>query len=80
MVRNLTRTVFSGADKHTEIIITNHKPEAFASEIAGIFMAASVSAALLLKQIKDSNTTAVASHISVLHISFLHKQDEQAVI
>ena len=34
MVRNLTRTVFSGADKHTEIIVTNHKPDALASEIA----------------------------------------------
>jgi hypothetical protein len=37
MVRNLTRTVFRGADQHTEIIITNHKPDAFASEIAWYF-------------------------------------------
>lgn len=34
MVRNLTRAVFQGAGKHTEIIITNHKPDVFASEIA----------------------------------------------
>ena len=34
MVRNLTRAVFSRTDKNTEIIITNHKPDAFASEIA----------------------------------------------
>ena len=37
MVRNLTRAVFCHADKHTEIIVLNHKPDLFASEIAWYF-------------------------------------------
>ena len=37
MVRNLTRAVFAHAGKNTEIIIINHKPDLFASEIAWYF-------------------------------------------
>ncbi len=37
MVRNLTRTVFHRAGKHTDIIILNKKPDLFASEIAWYF-------------------------------------------
>ena len=37
MVRNLTRSVFNHAGKNTEIIIVNHKPDLFASEIAWYF-------------------------------------------